>query len=171
MQNFLIDKITNSIEDAGSGKSLNTDILPASKSDLKRILKKYGWRFNWKLEINNIEREVFKLVVKNDPIVQGMISLEVMENFIEMHLIETAPHNFGKEKKYMGVAGNLVAFTCKLSFEFGFDGYVAFTSKTELIEHYKQTLSAELIFKDRMTISTIPAKNLLNSYYKNYFNG
>ncbi len=64
MQNFLIDKITNSIEDAGSGKSLNTDILPASKSDLKRILKKYGWRFNWKVEINNIEREVFKLVVK-----------------------------------------------------------------------------------------------------------
>ncbi len=71
----------------------------------------------------------------------------------------------------MGVAGNLVAFACKLSFESGFDGYVAFTAKTELIEHYKQTLTAELIFKDRMTISTIPAKKLVNSYYKNYFNG
>ncbi len=171
MQNFLIDKITNSIEDVVSGKSLDTDIVPVHKPDLKTVFKKYGWRFNWKIEISNIERQVYKLVIKNDPIVQGLISVQVMENFIEMHLIETAPHNFGKGKKYMGVAGNLVAFACKLSFEAGFDGYVAFTAKTELIEHYKQTLEAELIFKDRMTISTIPAKKLVNSYYKNYFSG
>ena len=170
MQNFLIDKITNSIEDATTGKSLDTEILPANKSDLKTILKKNGWRFNWKSEINNEEKQVYKLAIKNDAMVQGLISLQVMENFIEMHLIETAPHNFGKEKKYMGVAGNLVAFACKLSFESGFEGYVAFTAKTELIEHYKQTLDAELIFKDRMTISTLPAKKLVNSYYKNYFN-
>jgi hypothetical protein len=52
-----------------------------------------------------------------------------MENFVEMHLIEAAPHNFGKEKRYMGVAGNLVAFACKLSFEQGFDGYVALLLK------------------------------------------
>ncbi len=171
MQNFLIDKITNSIEDAITGKSLDTEILPANKSDLKTILKKNGWRFNWKSEINNEEKQVYKLAIKNDAMVQGLISLQVMENFIEMHLIETAPHNFGKEKKYMGVAGNLVAYACKLSFESGFEGYVAFTAKTELIEHYKQTLDAELIFKDRMTISTLPAKKLVNSYYKNYFNG
>ena len=171
MQNFLIDKITNSIEDAVTGKSLDTKILPANKSDLKTILKKNGWRFNWKSEINNEEKQVYKLAIKNDAMVQGLISLQVMENFIEMHLIETAPHNFGKEKKYMGVAGNLVAYACKLSFESGFEGYIAFTAKTELIEHYKQTLDAELIFKDRMTISTFPAKKLVNSYYKNYFNG
>ena len=144
MQDFLIDKITNSIEDAVSGKSLATDILPANKADLKTVLKKNGWRFNWKIEINNKERQVYKLVTESDGILQGLISLQAIENFIEMHLIETAPHNFGKGEKFMGVAGNLVAFACKLSFESGFNGYVAFTSKTELIAEnmsYLQYLS------------------------------
>jgi hypothetical protein len=94
-----------------------------------------------------------------------------MENFVEMHLIEAAPHNFGKEKRYMGVAGNLVAFACKLSFEQRFDGYVGFTAKTELIEHYREALSAELLFKNRMAISSFAAEKLVNSYYKNFFNG
>jgi hypothetical protein len=40
MQHFLIDKITNSIEDAVSGKSVDTEILPVDKADLKTVLKK-----------------------------------------------------------------------------------------------------------------------------------
>ena len=52
-----------------------------------------------------------------------------------MHLIESAPFNLGKEKIYLGVPGNLVAFACKLSFQRGGEGYVSFLSKTKLIEH------------------------------------
>ena len=66
------------------------------------------------------------------------------------------------------MAGNLVAFTCKLSFDLGFNGFVAFTAKTQLIEHYRNTLGAELIFKNRMSISGGAAKKLVNSYYKRY---
>jgi hypothetical protein len=57
-----------------------------------------------------------------------------------MHLIESAPFNIGKEKTYLGVPGNLVAFACKLSFQRGGDGYVSFLSKTKLIEHYEKNL-------------------------------
>lgn len=63
------------------------------------------------------------MVLKGDDAIQGLISLERAENYIEMHLIETAPHNFGMAKKYAGVAGNLVAFACKISFDLGFEGY------------------------------------------------
>ncbi len=171
MQHFVIDKITNSIEDSVSGKSLDTEIHPANKADMKTVLKKNGWRFDWKIEMSNSEKQVYKLIIKDDVTIQGLISVEVMENFIEMHLIENAPHNFGKEKRYLGVAGNLVAFACKLSLENGFNGYVAFTAKTELIEHYQQALSAELLFKNRMAISPYAAKKLVNSYYKTFFNG
>ena len=52
-----------------------------------------------------------------------------------MNLLESAPFNVGKKKLYEGVSGNLVAFACKLSFQKGFEGYVAFTSKTNLIKH------------------------------------
>ena len=111
---------------------------------------------------------MYKLVVKDDTTIQGLISLEPYENYIEMHLIETAPHNYGKSKKYLGVPGNLVAFACKMSFELGFDGYVGFAPKTQLIQHYINTLGAELIFRNRMRISTNSAKKLVDSYYKNF---
>lgn len=170
-QSFYIDKITNSIEDAATGKSLDTAVHPLILADLKTVLKKNGWRFNWRSEFKYEDRELYKLIVKSETNVQGLISLQPVENFIEMHLIETAPHNYGSTKKYRGVAGNLVAFACKMSFDAGFEGFVGFTAKTQLINHYIETLGAELIFRNRMGISGDSAKRLVNSYYKNYFDG
>jgi hypothetical protein len=164
---FHIDKITNSIEDAITGKSYETDIIRITTEDLKLIRKKNGWRFNWNIELNNSERQVYKLLINNDPMIQGLLSLQPVENYVEMHLIETAPHNYGKLKKYIGVAGNLVAFACKMSFDLGFEGFVAFRAKTQLIQHYIDTLGAELIYRDRMRISGESAKKLVNSYYNN----
>ena len=72
-------------------------------------------------------------------------------------------------KRYLGVAANLVAFACKLSFDLGFDGFVAFTAKTQLIEHYSAMLGAESIKDERMMIASESARKLVNSYYKSYF--
>lgn len=168
LTSVIIDKLTNSIEDAASGKSFDTEIVPLVKVDLKTELKKYRWRFNWKAEMKYTDRQLYKLVIKGESIIQGLISLQVMDNFVEMHLIESAPHNFGHGKRYVGVAGNLVAYVCKLSFDLGFHGFIAFTSKTDLIQHYRETLGAELIFGNRMAITTIPAKKLVNSYYEDH---
>ena len=86
-----------------------------------------------------------------------------------MHLLESAPHNIGSKKKFMGVPGNLVAFICKLSFEYGFDGEVAFDSKTALIEHYQKSLGAVLLFPPkRMAILSEQAKKLVNSYFRDF---
>jgi len=115
-----------------------------------------------------MQRQVYKLLILGDATIQGLISLQVIENYIELHLIETAPHNYGKSKLYAGVPGNLVAFACKLSFDYGFEGFVAFRAKTQLIDHYRETLGAELLFKDRMCISGLSAKKLVNSYFKHH---
>jgi hypothetical protein len=167
-QSFYIDKITESIEDASTGESYETDVTAVSAQDLKHILKKHGWRFNWKEEFKFKDRQLYKLVIKGNDVIQGMLSLQIAENYIEMHLIEAAPINYGKSKQHLGVAGNLVAFACKMSFDLGFDGFVAFTAKTQLIDHYINTLGAELIFRNRMSISGNAAKKLVNSYYKRY---
>ncbi len=162
-QSFYIDKITNSIEDSVTDKSHDTETILLTPEDLKTILKKDGWRFNWKTEFNHKDRQLYKLVMKGDKTIQGLISLQPLENYIEMYLIETAPHNYGKSKKYIGVAGNLVAFACKMSFDLGFEGFVGFTAKTQLIQHYINTLGAELIFRERLSISGVSAKKLVNS--------
>jgi len=168
---FYIDKITNSIEDAVTGNSHDTKVQPLVSADLKTILKKNGWRFNWKTEFKSSERQLYKLTLKDDRHIQGLLSLQPAENYVEMHLIETAPHNYGHSKKYVGVPGNLVAFACKMSYDLGFEGFVGFTAKTQLIRHYIDTLGAEILFRDRMSISGNSAKKLVNSYYKNYLDG
>ncbi len=162
---FYIDKITESIENSVTGKSYETVVVPIVSGDLKNVMKKNGWRFNWKTEFKFEDRRLYRLIIKGDETIHGLISLQVAENYIEMHLIETAPHNYGKSKQYLGVPGNLVAFACKMSFDACFDGFVAFTAKTQLIQHYIDTLGAELIFRNRMSISGIAAKKIVNSYY------
>lgn len=83
-----------------------------------------------------------------------------------MHLIESAPFNIGKNKTYLGVPGNLVAFACKLSFQRGGEGYVSFLSKTRLIEHYEKSLGAVHFGGHNMVITTEVALKLTNKYFK-----
>jgi len=168
---FEIDKLTHSLEDAASGDILLTEVLPLEKADLKDISKKSGWKFNWNTEFITPEKQVFKLILQKEPkIIQGLICLEKKNDHIFMPLIETAPHNFGKTKKYLGVAANLVAFICKLSFENGFDGYVAFESKTKLIGHYSKTLGAKLLFGQQMELDSNASIKLINRYFPEFFN-
>jgi hypothetical protein len=111
---FEVDKLTDSIENANSGDSFPTEISILTKQEAKAITKKNGWQFNWANEIKIPTREIFKLTITNNPtIIQGVISLEVKSEHVYMHLIESAPFNIGKNKTYLGVPGNLVAFACK----------------------------------------------------------
>lgn len=165
---FVIDKLTNSIENVISGDSFHTDVTLVSVSDLKSITKKNGWVFDWKYELKQPEREVYKLtIVNNTSIIQGVVSLEIRSSHVYMHLIESAPFNKGKTKLYAGVPGNLVAFACRLSFQRGFEGNVSFFSKTQLIDHYVKTLGAFHVGGRVMIINEQAALILINKYYKN----
>ena len=83
-----------------------------------------------------------------------------------MHLIESAPFNIGKNKVYVGVPGNLVAFACRLSFQRGFEGYLSFLSKTNLINHYEKSLGAIHVGGNLMVINTNAALKLTNKYFE-----
>jgi hypothetical protein len=163
---FTVDKLTNSIENVQSGDSFPTEISLITKLELKNITKKNGWRFNWSNEIKQPERDVFKLTIVNNPnVIQGIISLEVKLDHVYMHLIESAPFNIGKHKSYFGVPGNLVAFACKLSFQRGCDGYLSFTAKTKLIDHYIKSLGAFHFGGQQMIINTPASLKLINKYF------
>lgn len=161
-----IDKLTNSIENVITGDCFKTEIIHISELDLKEISKKNKWLFNWKSEFKSPERDVYKLVITgNESIIQGLISLTEKQDHVYVHLIESAPFNTGKNKVYLGVPGNLFAFACKVSFHRGFDGYVAFTAKTQLIEHYTKTLNARIISGNLMVINSVSAMELINKYF------
>ncbi len=165
---FLIDKLTRSIENVITGDSFSTEITLINKVDLQSVTHKNGWQFDWEKEFGHKEREVYKLtIVNNSSIIQGLLSLQVMEDHVFMHLLENAPFNKGSGKMYAGVAGNLVAFACRYSFQRGHDGFVAFVSKTALIDHYNKTLGAKLLGPRLMSIDTNAAAELINRYFHN----
>jgi hypothetical protein len=165
---FEIDKLTNSVENVITGDSFPTQVTLVSQADLRSITKKVGWQFDWRYEFRQPEREVYKLtIINNLAVVQGLISLEAKADHLYMHLLENAPFNKGKSKVYAGVAGNLVAFACRLSFQRGFEGNVSFISKSKLIDHYAITLGAVHIGGRIMIIETLAAKRLIDRYFKN----
>jgi hypothetical protein len=160
-----IDKLTNSIENAISGDVFDTEIFQLFAKDSTQI-NKAGWLFKWKEQVKLADRKIYKLVIRDNPkIIQGLISLSDQGDHIYMHLIESAKFNKGKHKLYAGVPGNLVAFACKLAFEKGYDGYLAFDAKTVLVKHYQETLFATHFRDTKMMIETPAANRLINQYF------
>lgn len=163
---FEVDKLTNSIENAISGEVFDTTI--SLITDIRQV-KKSEWTFNWHSEIKDKTKLVYKLTTISNPcIIHGLISLNDKGDHIFMDLIESARFNKGKKKLYKGVAGNLVAFACKSSFENGYEGIVSFIAKTQLIDHYTKTLGAKIFIGNRMFIDTKEASILTNQYFKDF---
>ena len=166
-QGFIIDRLTDSILNTISGDSFQTEVSTLKMSDLPNISKKSKWNFDWNVEFNDLAKEVYKLTIVHNPtIIQGLLSVSIEQDHVYINLLENAPFNLGKNKLYEGVAGNLVAFACKLSFQNGFDGFVAFTAKTDLVKHYEKTLGAYHFKNQRMILDTKAASHLVTKYFK-----
>jgi hypothetical protein len=164
---FEVGLLTNSIVNTFTGDSFSTDVARLNKSDLKVLTKKLGWSFNWKEELEKNDRDVYKLTIVNNPmVIQGLISFTIREDNVFVHLVENAPFNIGRNKIYEGVAGNLVAFACKSSFQNNLQGYVSFFSKTKLIDHYIRSLGAYHFGGHLMVITTTAAQVLVDKYFK-----
>ena len=134
-----------------------------------------GWEFDW----TKPERDgymVFALRVKGDRRIQGMIAMkEDPANYaMKIDIVEAAPHNSPHNpantsgtKEYSEVGGHLFAEACRQSFEKGYDGFVHFIAKTNLIKHYSESLGAELL-NPRERLMAIPsqaAAYLVDRYY------
>lgn len=163
---FIIDKLTNSIENTSTGEVFDTVIVRMT-SDLVKEIKKADWNFDWTKEIKDKSKEVYKLTTVNNPtIIQGLVSIEDKQDHIFIHLIESAKFNKNKDKVYLGVPGNLVAYACKVSVDKGYQGFLAFDAKTALIKHYQESLYATHFRGLRMFIETKAALRLISQYFK-----
>jgi len=163
----LIDKLTPCLEETATGKIFQTTFEITNESELVGLQEK-GWNFNWAdSELNNTN--IYKLLLKNDSAIQGLVSAEVIRGAVYVHLAESAPHNLGKNKKFSGVGGHLFAIAIKLSAANRFNGYIFFDAKnTDLVKHYSDKFGARLlharIHEYRMEISEVKAQELLGMY-------
>jgi hypothetical protein len=168
---FIVDKLTNSIENVVTGDAFATTVSRLTTQELKSITKANGWLFNWRSEMRDPVREVYKLTILHSPaVIHGLVSLQERFDHVYMHLLESAHFNRGKGKVYAGVPGNLVAHCCLEAFRRGHEGNVAFQSKTQLVSHYQKTLGAFHVGNSGMIVETVGAIRLVNKYYDGKLN-
>jgi hypothetical protein len=141
----------------------DTTVERIEKSDLSKLK---NFRFNWKSEFNNPDREIYGLSIVGQLEFLGLISLEQQEDIVFIYLIERK--DYKKKKIYNGIGGNLFAFACKHSIESGCEGYVAFDAKTNLIDYYEKTLHAINTGSIRMGIEPADAFELVKKYYPGF---
>lgn len=165
-----IDSLTNCLVCSATGEEHDTEYRlvrrTISEADAK-VLKFEGWKFDWSIPHKN-GYEIYELLLKENDEVQGMIALKHIRNqyYTHVDIVEAAPFNVGHDGKFKGVGAHLFALACKLSWDVGNEGYVQFTAKTDLIEHYKATLGAQSINWHDMFIDSYGAVALINKYFK-----
>ncbi|MDY4922760.1 hypothetical protein [Frisingicoccus sp.] len=158
---IVIDELTECLVETATGKVVETyyerRVTPIKIKDFK------GWKFKWNTTEKN-GYDIYELYVQGSDIVQGRISFRIDGGVADVDIAETAPHNFGHTGQYTGVGGHLFAIACKVSMDAGCDGFVAFTAKNKLIEHYKETLGAKVLSGQRMYIDETAAQVLIAKY-------
>jgi hypothetical protein len=121
--------------------------------------------FDWSKER---DYEIYKITLVGHDTILGLMSLQVIEqeSRIEIKLLESAKENIGRKKMYDRVAGCLIAFACKLSFNKGFDGLISLIPKTVLVAHYIRKYQM-LPMGSHLAIKRDNALVLIQEYLKN----
>lgn len=139
----------------------------AGKGDMP--LRKDGWQFTWRKLYETEGALFYKLFTTNSPNqIEGIIMLSLLnDEMLYMNNVEVAPGNFGASGIYANVAGSLLAFGCYKSFELGkgnYLGFLAFDSKTELIELYQEKYGATLATGQKMFFTPDAGRKLIEKY-------
>lgn len=152
-----------------TGERCNTEyclVTEVIRKEKALKLREQGWNFDWSIP-QKMGYEVYELYVENSDDIQGMIAIKHIldQGYTHIDIVESAPHNVGKNGKYKGVGAHLFAIACKHSFMVGNEGYVQFKAKTKLIEHYMKILNAKQINYNNLYIDQYGAKMLIDKYF------
>lgn len=167
-----IDEITPCLLDSKNMVYVDTEYEKIPKISTKTaadMIKLEKWKFDWSDPLLN-DCDIYALHTDGSKATQGLIACREIksqkgaEGYIEVVLVESNPKNVGEEGRYKGVGAHLFAIASKLSMELGYEGYVYFVSKTDLVEHYEETLHATLIGDRKMLLSSEASQYLIDVY-------
>jgi hypothetical protein len=157
------------LEEVSTGKKVKGLIETITKSEISSPETKIDWQFDWQalMEIEGVF--FYKLTLASSPSeIEGLLMLTLInEEMLFMNNIEIAPHNYGKDGQYAHAAGTLIAYACKKSFSMGqgyYLGFLAFESKSNLVELYQKKYGASLAVGQKMFFSPEAGKKLMTQY-------
>jgi hypothetical protein len=88
--NIQIDKLTPCLEEVATGEIFQTTFSVAEPYEVKGLHKK-GWYFDW-ADSSLDYCTIYKLQLKDDDMIQGLVATEVVRGAVFVHLAEAAPH-------------------------------------------------------------------------------
>ena len=164
---IIIDKLTPCLVEISTGRIIQTTFSLAKPEEICN-LQSVGWNFDW-ADRELARCNIYKLQLKDDDIIQGLVATEFFRGAVYISLAESAPHNQLPNKKYDGVGGHLFAIAIRLSIAVDCGGYVFFDAKNkELVAHYADKFGANLlgarIHQYRMEIDVDAAQKLIEKY-------
>ncbi len=118
-----------------TGKVCQVEVVPVESADYKS-LSKAKYFFNWKTERNE---EVYKLVIKGQKEILGLISVEQIPSEWRIHirLLAVSKENQGSIGVFKNIAGNLIAHVAKIAVaEFAELACVSLRPKSAIAQHY-----------------------------------
>lgn len=135
-------------------------------------LNSIGWEkeFNWPSVILDPAKGLAqKLVTISDLHIQGALSYRHDENFIFVDLFESAPTNrfTNSSRIYTNVTDILLGCACLESLNSPTaESYIAFDSKTFLMDYYEKRFGAKRIRSQQMLLYPPDSMRLVSLYYK-----
>lgn len=171
---IVIDEITPCLLDSKNSTYVDTNyeiIKPISRAVAAQMQKYENWKFDWS-DPDLQDCQIYALYVDGSNATQGLIACREYKSkgstlgYIEVALAESNPKNVGEDGIYKGVGAHLFSIASRLSFDLGYEGYVTFISKTDLVEHYIKTLKAEVLFDRTMQLTSKASKYLVEMYDK-----
>ena len=145
-------------------KKFAVEVLPVESSDYKS-LSKQRYFFDWRAEKRE---EVYKLVLKGQRDILGVVSMERIPSEWRMHirLLTVAKENAGSRKVFENVAGNLIAHVAKLAVtEFGALACVSLRPKSSIAKHYIDKYNMRITGKT-LSLEVPEIIDLINHYDK-----
>jgi hypothetical protein len=118
-----------------SGKTYPIEVLPVESGDYK-FFSKSRYFFDWKEENN---QEVYKLVIKGQNDVLGLVSIERIPSEWRVHirLLTVSKENVGSKKRFENIAGNLISYAAKIAVaDFGGLACLSLRPKSSIAKHY-----------------------------------
>jgi hypothetical protein len=164
--NVEIDKLTPCLEKVSTGEIVKTTYEETTPPELAKLK---NWLFNWTDPRLN-DCAIFKLLACDDSRIQGLVAIkdEPANNAIYVKITESAPHNKGKTKEYLGVGGHLYAIATLISLSKGYGGFVYMDAKNmRLVNHYIKILGASFVggvHPFRVSINEVDAQRLIKFY-------
>lgn len=126
--------------DTATGQRIRAHIERAGAYDLVTVRnewERFISGFNWSLSKTS---ENYKLRLENEKKILGLIAIRDVKNnsinAIKIELLEISSENIGSNKKIDWIAGCLIAWACKISYERGHGGNVYLVPKINLIAHF-----------------------------------